>query len=372
VDDGSVHLNAVQVNYQVNSRMTPAVDESAIARRDFFYVGGEYAGPPGAEVMHGQMYVERLTPREKRRPYPIVMFHGMAQTATNWLGTPDGRPGWAELFAADGYEIYLVDQPARGRSAWQPKIDGELANLAASALEGMFTATAANPRWPQAVRHTQWPGTGKRGDPIFDQFYATQVAYLADPVETQLLMLAAGTALLDRMGPAVLMTHSQAGMFGWLLGDARPNLVKAVVALEPAGPPFENAVIAEGKARSWGLTDLPLAYDPPAASPDELAIELAADPGHPDRVRCWQQKAPARRLANLAPIPVVLLTGEASYHATYDHCTVDYLRAAGVAVDFIRLEDRGIYGNGHMLMLEKNSADIAALVMNWLANTIPR
>ncbi|HTW50381.1 MAG TPA: alpha/beta hydrolase [Stellaceae bacterium] len=346
------------------------MSESAIARRDFFYVGGEYAGAPGAEVMHGQMYVERLTPRVTRRPYPIVMFHGMAQTATNWLGTPDGRPGWAELFAADGYEIYLVDQPARGRSAWQPKVDGELASLAASTLERMFTATAADPPWPQAAKHSQWPGTGKRGDPVFDAFYATQVPYLADQVETQRLMLAAGTVLLDRIGPAVLMTHSQAGTFGWLLGDTRPNLVKAIVALEPAGPPFENAVIAEGKTRAWGLTDLPLAYDPPAASPDELAIERQKGPDRPDVVRCWQQKAPARRLPNLAQIPVVLLTGEASYHATYDHCTVEYLRAAGVEVDFIRLEDRGMRGNGHMLMLEKNSADIAALIVDWLAATL--
>ncbi len=346
------------------------MDESAVARRDFFYVGGEYAGPPGEEVMHGQMYVERLVPRARRRPYPLVMFHGMGQTATNWLGTPDGRPGWAELFAAAGYDIYLVDQPARGRSAWQPKIDGELASFAASFQEWLFTASASDPRWPQAVKHTQWPGSGRRGDPIFDAFFATQVPYLADQVETQRLMRAAGTALLDRIGPAVLMTHSQAGTFGWLLGDARPNLVKAIVALEPAGPPFENALPFTGKARAWGLADLPLAYDPPASLSDELAIELEAEPDHPDLVRCWRQKAPARRLANLAGIPVVLITGEASYHAVYDHCTVKYLREAGVAVDFIRLEDRGIHGNGHMLMLEKNCVEIAALVADWLAGTV--
>lgn len=346
------------------------MNESAIARRDYFYVGGAYVGPPGEEVMHGQMYVERLIPRAPSRPYPLVMFHGMAQTATNWLGTPDGRPGWAELFAAEGYEVYLVDQPARGRSAWQPKVDGELASLTASFQEWLFTASAADPRWPQATRHTQWPGSGKRGDPAFDAFYATQVAYLADPVETQRLMREAGSALLDRIGPAVLMTHSQAGTFGWLLADSRPALVKAIVALEPAGPPFESTQPFSGKGRIWGVADLPLAYDPPAASPDELAIELEGEPDHPDVVRCWRQKAPARRLANLAHIPVVLVTGEASYHATYDHCTVKYLREAGVEVEFIRLEERGIRGNGHMLMLEKNSAEIAALVADWLAGAL--
>jgi pimeloyl-ACP methyl ester carboxylesterase len=154
--------------------------------------------------------------------------------------------------------------------------------------------------------------------------------------------------------------------------DARPDLVKAVVALEPAGPPFENAVVSEGKARIWGVADLPLTYDPPAVSPAELALECQAEPDGPDLVRCWQQQAPARRLVNLAGIPVIILTGEASYHAVYDHCTAKYLSAAGVGVDFIRLEHRGLHGNGHMLMLEKNSLEIAAIVAGWLAATLPR
>jgi hypothetical protein len=81
------------------------MDHTHIAARDFFHVGGEYAGPPGEEVMHGQMYVEAFTPRQPRRPYPLVMFHGAGQTATNWLGTPDGRPGWAEYFVGEGYTV---------------------------------------------------------------------------------------------------------------------------------------------------------------------------------------------------------------------------------------------------------------------------
>jgi pimeloyl-ACP methyl ester carboxylesterase len=347
------------------------MDESHVARRDFFYAGGDYAGPPGESVMHGQIYVEKLTPRDPRRSYPLVMIHGAGQTATNWLGTPDGRPGWAEYFAGEGYTVYLVDQPARGRSAWQPGVDGELAYFTAETLRRTFTATAGDPRWPQAAKHAQWPGTGTRGDPVFDAFFATQVPFIADQVETQRLMLAAGTALLDKIGPAALMTHSQSGTFGWFLADARPDLVKAVVALEPAGPPFENVVVSEGAARVWGIADLPLTYDPPAASPADLALERQAEPDGPDLVRCWQQRAPARRLANIAGIPVIILTGEASYHAVYDHCTAKYLDAAGVAVDFIRLEERGLHGNGHMLMLEKNSLEIAALVADWLAAMLP-
>lgn len=92
--------------------------ESNVARQGYFYVGGRYAGEPDREVMIGQMYVEVWVPREVRRPYPIVLFHGASSTATTWMQTPDGRKGWAHLLVDMGYIVYLTDQPARGRSAY--------------------------------------------------------------------------------------------------------------------------------------------------------------------------------------------------------------------------------------------------------------
>src|ERR1700726_3535449 len=98
----------------------PAVDQSAVGQRGYFYVGGQYVGEPGKEIMRGQAYVEVLAPRDVRRPYPLVLIHGAAQTATNWMGTPDGRKGWAEFFVEQGYVVYMVEQPMRGRSAPHP------------------------------------------------------------------------------------------------------------------------------------------------------------------------------------------------------------------------------------------------------------
>jgi hypothetical protein len=46
----------------------PAVDQSAVAKRGYFYVGGKYVGEPGKEIMQGQMYVEVLAPKRVRRP----------------------------------------------------------------------------------------------------------------------------------------------------------------------------------------------------------------------------------------------------------------------------------------------------------------
>jgi pimeloyl-ACP methyl ester carboxylesterase len=352
----------------------PVFAQHALSTRDYFYVGGKYTGDPGKEVLSGQMYVEVLRPKRVSERYPIVMFHGAWQTATNWLGTPDGRAGWADFFLERGYPVYLVDQPARGRSPWHASSNGSISGKTPSFVEQRFTAPEIQHLWPQASKHTQWPGTGDRkgrqGDPFFDAFYATQVEGLDSAVETQNLILAAGSALLDKIGPAILLTHSQSGAFGWILADARPNAVKGIVAIEPNGPPFRNAVFDEEKSRAWGATDIPLTYDPPAKNAADIAVvqESAAD--GPDLARCWKQADPPRRLAKLQGIPVLIVTGEASYHAVYDQCTSKFLTQAGVPNTFIRLADAGLHGNGHMMMLEKNNIEIAALLQKWIKGHI--
>src|SRR5260221_9422374 len=77
----------------------PAVDQSAVALRGYFYVGGQYVGKPGESTMQGQVYVEVLAPKDVRRPYPLVLIHGAGQTATNWMGTPDGRKGGRNILS---------------------------------------------------------------------------------------------------------------------------------------------------------------------------------------------------------------------------------------------------------------------------------
>jgi pimeloyl-ACP methyl ester carboxylesterase len=349
----------------------PLIQEVTPVERSFFYVGGKYAGEKGKEVMQGAMYVEKLQPARASRKYPLVLFHGAAQTATNWMGTPDGRKGWAQYFVEQGFVVYMVDQPARGRSAWHGGIDGKLTSFSVPLVETIFTAPAELGNWPQAKKHTQWPGEGPRkgrmGDPIFDQFYASQVEGLASSAETQALVQAAGTALLDRIGPAVVLVHSQAGPFGWLLADARPKLVKGVLAIEPNGPPFQASPARGGaKQLPWGPTDIRLTYAPDVKEATELQVELQAKPDAPDLIACWMQKEPARQLPNLKGIPILVLIAEASYHAGYDHCTSKYLVQAGVANEMVRLESVGIHGNGHMVMLEKNNLDIAAWLVSWV------
>ena len=125
-------------------------------------------------------------------------------------------------------------------------------------------------------------------------------------------------ALLDKIGPAILLTHSQSGAFGWPVADARPKLVKAILAIEPSGPPvhdIENLGPPDWfkdaeRTKLSGLGDIPITYDPPLAEGDKLAFVRAEAPGKPDLVRCWRQQEPARRLVNLTRTPVLVVTSE--------------------------------------------------------------
>lgn len=147
--------------------------------------------------------------------------------------------------------------------------------------------------------------TGRMGDPIFDQYYASNVQFQANTVAQETKMQAAGAALLDKIGPAVLISHSQGGLMPWVIADVRPNLVKAIVSIEPTGPPFIDAVFSSGATRPYGLTDIPLTYSPaPTNTTAPLQTALVANDAA-GLANCTVQAEPARQLVNFKNIPVL-------------------------------------------------------------------
>jgi pimeloyl-ACP methyl ester carboxylesterase len=352
----------------------------SIARQGYLFAGGKYSTVNDRRVLSGHLYAEFQIPGKQTHRWPIVMIHGGGQSGTNFTGTPDGREGWAQFFLRQGYSVYVVDQAGRGRAAYEADVYGPATRLNLETIQSRFAAPERYNLWPQARLHTQWPGEGVQGDALFDQFYASQLPSIQDFTLQQVLNRDALIALLERIGPAILLTHSQSGTFGWPVADARPDLVKAIVAVEPNGPPFfnvENIAApdwfrdATSPARPWGITSVPLNYSPPARDASDLAIVRQETADGLELTKCWLQKSPARRLPNLQKLPILILTAEASYHAPYDHCTVRYLEQAGVPSTWIKLADAGIRGNGHMMMLEKNNVAIAGIMSRWLAKVLP-
>jgi hypothetical protein len=130
------------------------------------------------------------------------------------------------------------------------------------------------------------------------------------------------------------------------MADARPDLVKAIVAVEAIGPPFAD-LPQLGLTLDWGLTAAPMTYDPPVSDPAELA-------GAP------------RRLPNLAGIPIAVVSAEASPFVHFHDDMVAFLQAAGCDADGVRLADHGVHGNGHAMMIEANNAEVLDVVLRWL------
>jgi hypothetical protein len=138
--------------------------------------------------------------------------------------------------------------------------------------------------------------------------------------------------------------------------------VRALVAIETIGPPFAT-IEGLGVTLTWGLAAAPLTFDPPAADASELALvtrELEAGPP------LTLQADPPRRLASLSRFPIAVVSAEASIFVHIDGHTVEFLRQAGCDVDRVRLAEHGVHGNGHGMMLERNSREALGVVVDWL------
>ncbi|MEV6362224.1 alpha/beta fold hydrolase [Nocardia asteroides] len=327
-----------------------------LADQGYFWIGVELAAAENGLVVDGTaLYVEYQIPERQTQPYPLVFIHGGGAQGLDWMSTPDGRPGWRTLALQAGYAVYVVDRPGHGRATgtaaadrWTPTVDG---------LGAMFSG-GTNPA------ATQWPGTGEPDDLMIATVLAGASAGIPAQAEHHRVMRLRGAQLLDRIGPAVVIANSAGCGPAWLMGDARPELVRAIVALEPLSP-----------SMSWAIAESPMSYDPPVSGETELGLFDAASapadaaasslfPAGPPPM--YRQPEPARRLSQLALVPLAIVTGEASFATALDPATVDYLRRAGCQVDHLRLGDLGINGNGHLAMLEKNNADVLAVVLEWV------
>lgn len=328
-----------------------------IAEQGQFWVGAKPLHTDGGTVASGeQMYVWYQIPAEVTQPYPIVLVHGGGGQGTDYLGTPFGGPGWATYFLQRGYAVYVVDRPGLGRAPFYPQLLGDMGEPATyEQIMNVFTAMSDAPDpHPYAHLHTQWAGSGRIGDPALDQFMAGTGASIQDRARAFQIWRNRGAELLDHIGPAVLMTHSAGGPFGWLTADARPHLVKALVAVEPGGP-----------------NGLPLTYDPPALSAAEIrTVSYTPRAREGDTTPYELQAEPARRLVRLARVPIVVVLAEASNFNMIAPGTVAYLRQAGCDAALMRLAEHGVHGNGHFMMMERNNREALQPVLEWIERTV--
>ena len=308
-----------------------------VGLREMEIPGNPAAGPFGAggTGLYGQMYVGFQLPENKTQKYPVILVHGGGGQSTDYMSTPDGRDGWIDYFLAAGFDVYFVDRPAHGRSPNSTEY-GELSGPTASSLIS-FLAEA-----------DQWPGDVVNLDDTFMQHLAS-----SEPGPTvDMVMLKENFAeVLDRVGPAIVLTHSAGGPSGWISVDARPDLVKAVVAVEAAG----------------GLEQLPLTWEPALRDGDSIALESIA-PTEAGKTACnMQAEGSVRTLPNFKDIPIYgILAPQSTMFTPNYHCTLEFINQAGGDATLVKLEDHGIEGNGHFMQGARNNGEIAQLIIDWM------
>lgn len=313
-------------------------------KRGFFWIPGDSAATEFGTVQRGQMYVEWMAPSRITRPYPLILVHGGGGQGTDWLGTPDGRPGWAERFVREGYAVYIVDRPGHGRSFRHPDVLGQASPQTSYELANMLFAPV-----PVDDLHSAWPWSRSPEGPEMQQLVAALGSMPPDLAEGQRLDGLRLAALLDIVGPAVIITHSAGAAAGWLAGSQRSAGVAGIIAIEPMGPPF--AQLPGLGELLWGLTAAPVATLPADAEPSELG------PGG------------SATIAGFIDMPMAILVGETSPAGSFAGQIAAFLRQHRAKADLLFLPDFEIHGNGHGLMFEANSERTCEPVLDWLEST---
>jgi pimeloyl-ACP methyl ester carboxylesterase len=325
--------------------LAPAVPLT-LKEQGSFFVGGEVrsvaAAAPGsqasqpAEITVNQMYVHYQVPLHGDRHVPVVFVHGCCLSSKTWETTPDGRPGWAEFFLHRDRPVYLADQVSRARSGFDPTVFNEvragrlppsqLPSILSASHQLAWTVFRFGPRFGEAFADQQFPI--EAADELYKQMIPDLNSMLPGEANPTWMQLA---ALARRLQGAVLVGHSESGFFPEQAALIDPSGVRGMVSIEQP---------------------------------------------------CRTDLAPAQ-IATLAKIPTLVMFGDhlsevvggpVNWQQAYEGCAVfvQQLRDAGGDAQMLHLPDLGIRGNSHMLMQDRNSDQLAALVTRWIDRHVER
>lgn len=273
--------------------------------------------PNGAYAV-GQLYLQSFLLARPDAPWPVQLWHGGGLSGVCWETTPDGRPGWLHYFLRQGFDVTVVDASERGRASWAPYPEINAEAPWHRTLEmawwmfrfGPAGGYSADPALRQAFPGLQFPLEAV--EVFLKQFVARWGSRQSDAWATD-----AYDELLSISGPAVAVAHSQGGLYALDLAARRPGAFKALVLLEPVLPPE---------------ADFPF-----------------------DR---------------LAGTPILLVNGDNFQRGPGFRAFADSVRRGGGEAALLDLPAQGVTGNSHMLMMDRNSDEVASRVALWLSRQL--
>lgn len=334
----------------------PAEDKPIVLKTmGSLFFGGTVQTLPNGETFHGDHGYAQFYIPQNARTYPLIMWHGIGQSGRTYESTPDGREGYMAILPRRDWPVYIIDQPRRGRAGYTAsKIDMTNAVPTITSESGVWDAFRnglwLTPAKPYFFPVSQFP---KTPDAV-DQFFRQQTPDTgAEPRTKEYRDTMANTMaqLLKQTGPAVLITHSNSGQYGWFSAMASNN-IKAVVAYEPGQCVFpEDEVLPE------------LPYK------NELANQLL-------QPIC----VPRAEFMKLTKIPIMVVYGDNIATEPNEIFNVDVWRLSkerarefvevinknGGDAKLVVLPDIGIRGNTHAAFADLNNLEIAKILEDFL------
>jgi hypothetical protein len=295
-------------------------------------------GAPAGQTLHADaVYAQYKIPAGKPRALPLVMWHGCLSPA--WESTPDGREGFESIFLRRGWSTYVIDWPRMGRSGKSSQ---------GVTITPAFTDQAAWDSWrlgvwPNFFPNSQFP----QGADSVDQFF--RAGGNSNGPSNNSVSTDAVAALFNKIGPAILLTHSASGLPG-LLTAIKSSNVKAIIAYDPNEGVFPTGEVPPPMANAGGLLMYPTEVSP--SDFDKLTkipiriqfgdfIPTSPDPSNVARDN-WRV-----RMAN-------------------NQQFVDTINRHGGDAVLVKLPDLGIFGNSHFSFTDLNNIQIADLLSHYL------
>lgn len=305
-----------------------------LAKQGSFFVGGRDlrsdalsllpAYLPSGTITVDQMYVRYQVPVQATHA-PIVLIHGCCLTGKTWETTPDGRMGWDEAYLRRGHPVYVVDQTWRGRSASDisainavksgKESAEKLPVVFAAGHEGAWAIFRFGAEYPKTFEGQRFPLKS------IDEFWKQMVPDWLNAQPTPNPTVANLSSLAKQLQGAVLMSHSQSGIYPFQTAQIDTAGIAAIVSIEPGACPSATADMMP-------FTKMPI-------------LVLFGD--FVDLSTRWAPRLKACREFVAAA------------------------NKAGGRAELMLLPEMGIKGNTHMLMQDDNSLQIADLLSAWIA-----
>jgi pimeloyl-ACP methyl ester carboxylesterase len=283
---------------------------------------------PEGTISIDQVYVHFQIPAARHGNIPLVLIHGCCLTGKTWETTPDGRMGWDEFFLRKGHPVYVIDQAWRGRSAGSPvpvnnvkagKAPADtLPVLISAGRESAWEIFRFGPKYPEVFKNMQFPLAAQT------EFWKQMVPDWTYGMATPNPTVPALSELARKVGGAVLISHSQSGIYPFQTAALDARGISAIVSIEPGACPRPDIDMTPLK----NIPSLILFGD---------FIELSP---------AWSKR----------------LEGCQAF--------VKSAVAAGVPVELVQLPKVGIKGNSHMMMQDKNSLVVADWLNTWISRHV--